>query len=373
MKEIMTEWRKYKILTELSLPQVPAGSKTLGDLVKPAPINVAGGSKEFKPIEVNPTTSTTAQGVYINNKNEIAAKHGVQMVANLEELVYNLQNFKIPTCSDSVSCMKMPIDYIEMFIRMQQGYEQLGFKGALAAAFAKNTTIAAAKSANKLAAQGRSVLNTTTFCRDWLLFVRELVQTCIKYGIDAGGYLERFLAITAEGTLIGGALTVLGFILVGIKIGDWLTELGKEFKKSSGSTATKELREIEERIKKEGFAEVKRDIANTSINQMQIFKKLNDAAKLNPFAPLFFPTVVDLLPGDLQKHFREKKSTGWSDATKAASKSTVQLGSATTNPESRWYRGQANAQPTPKSGTNTVNDLGTTAIRSAAQKPAVRG
>jgi hypothetical protein len=186
-----------------------------------------------------------------------------------------------------------------------------------------------------------SFVNGTKFVADFLEMIRELIELAQQFRVPVGQYLERFFTLTEAGTFAGEALSGIGVLLLAYDLYEWLAGVGREFKKSSGSFATQYLRDIEQRIKEEGFAKVKRDIAWTSTQQMQIFSKLKDAQTLNSYAPVHFPTVVDLLPDDLQKHFRDKKpkNTGFSDAVKYAPKSTVQLGRSTTDPESRNYRG----------------------------------
>ena len=186
-----------------------------------------------------------------------------------------------------------------------------------------------------------SFVNGTKFVADFLEMIRELIELAQQFRVPVGQYLEQFFTLTEAGTFAGQALSGIGILLLSYDLYEWLAGVGREFKKSSGAFATQYLRDIEQRIKEEGFAKVKRDIAWTSTQQMQIFSKLKDAQTLNSYAPVHFPTVVDLLPDDLQKHFRDKKpkNTGFSDAVKYAPKSTVQIGRTTTDPESRWYRG----------------------------------
>ena len=152
--------------------------------------------------------------------------------------------------------------------------------------------------------KGISFINGTKFTVDFIGMIQELIAIAQKLKIPIGAFLEGLFVVSRAGAFVAEAATGVGLLLTAKDLGDWLAKVGKDFKKSTQSFATRDIIAIDERIKSEGFAKVKQDLANTSIKQMQIFSKLSDATTLNPRIPIFYPKVVDLLDDYLAKTFR---------------------------------------------------------------------
>ena len=64
-----------------------------------------------------------------------------------------------------------------------------------------------------------------------------------------------------------------------------------------------QLREIEERIKKEGLEAVKKDLAGTALKEMDIFNLFKVAYKMDPYVATHFPESFKLLKPADQKVF----------------------------------------------------------------------
>lgn len=195
------------------------------------------------------------------------------------------------------------LNYAYITIETSKIFERHGFSLALANSLTKNIVNGLKNAVSDAIKNGVGIENSANIVSNLGDGLNGLFQLCTKFGIDPGGYFSQFLGYTAEGTLAAGAMTFLSLVLLSKGIGDWLSDTGKEFQKSGGPLAIKELHELEKRIETEGFDAVKRSEANTSTKQGDISVLFTKAVKFYPNAVKMFPKVFNLMDKGWQKSF----------------------------------------------------------------------
>lgn len=193
------------------------------------------------------------------------------------------------------------LDYTNMFIECVKIFESHGIDSSSAKLFARKLVAGIKKAVEDKIKKGGAPDDSLTVLTTLKDALSRLMQWCLKNGIDPKSYLSKFTELTAEGTLAGDALALYAVLSGTYSVYEWLANVGKEFKKSSGPLATAELRKLEDRIKQEGFEKVKASEANTSIKKGVIAKYFQDAKKFNPNVVEMFPTVFSLLDPGWQK------------------------------------------------------------------------
>lgn len=180
-------------------------------------------------------------------------------------------------------------------------FEKYGMTAEVINILTKNIIKGLNDASANMADKGIGIENTANLVSNLVDGLIRLCNLCVKFKINPGGYLTKFLSLTAEGTLTAAALSFLSLILASKSIGDFLADTGREFEKSKGSFSLKDLRELENRIKQEGLESVRASEANTSIKKGVIAKYFADAKKFYPNVVQMFPTVFQLLDRGWQK------------------------------------------------------------------------
>jgi hypothetical protein len=202
---------------------------------------------------------------------------------------------------DALSGVQTTLNYAYISTECAKVFEKHGISAAVANVFTKNIIKGLQDSAKDITRKGIGVENTANIVSNLTDGLNGIFQLCTKFGVDPGGYFSRFLALTAEGTLAASALTFLSLILLSKSLADFLADTGRELKKSKGPLAIRELRNLENQIKQEGFESVRASEANTALKRMDIFRYFVDAKTFYPNVVEMFPSVFNLLDNGLKK------------------------------------------------------------------------